>query len=96
MRAEEYAGSGVHGIELPRPTDPEPLVPDWSLARREPRADADPVLDPDAPLTPALATERPALRTFDHAGPRPPRPRGSGNRRGPRCAGPVAPRPGPR
>ncbi|MEU2376100.1 DUF5954 family protein [Streptomyces misionensis] len=70
VRAEEYAGSGANGIEPPRPTDPEPLVPDWSLGPREPLVDADLVLDPDAPLTPAGATERLALRNFVYAGSR--------------------------
>lgn len=70
VRAEEYAGTGAGGIELPRPTDPEPLSADWSLGSREPEVDADLVLDPDAPLTPALATERLALRDFVYAGSR--------------------------
>ena len=70
VRAEEYAGSGVNGIEQPRPTDPEPLVPEWSLASKEPRVDAEVVLDPDAPVTPAMATERLALRNFVYAGSR--------------------------
>ncbi|MEU0857372.1 DUF5954 family protein [Streptomyces griseofuscus] len=70
VRAEEWAGSGAGGIELPRPTDPEPLSPDWSVSSREPEVDAGLVLDPDAPLTPAQATERLALRDFVYAGSR--------------------------
>ncbi|MFH8336607.1 DUF5954 family protein [Streptomyces sp. AM6-12] len=70
VRAEEWAGTGADGIELPRPTDPEPVSPDWSPGNREPEVDAGLVLDPDAPLTPAQATERLALRDFVYAGSR--------------------------
>ncbi|MFJ3768995.1 DUF5954 family protein [Streptomyces sp. NPDC090082] len=71
VRAEEYAGMNVHGdIETPRPTDPEPPVPDWSRAARGPRVDEGLVLDPDAPLSPALAAERLTLRSLVYTGAR--------------------------
>lgn len=57
IRADEYAAVGPDGIELPRPTDPEPADPH---ARRdeEPPIDEGLILDPDAPLTPSQAAER--------------------------------------
>ncbi|WUT01645.1 DUF5954 family protein (plasmid) [Streptomyces sp. NBC_00708] len=48
---------------MPRPTDPEPLTPDWDF-RLGPRADDGLVLDSDAPLTPAQAAERLSLRSL--------------------------------
>ncbi|GHF65786.1 hypothetical protein GCM10010218_54200 [Streptomyces mashuensis] len=70
VRAEEYAGLGRDGIEQPRPTDPEPAVPDWERGSRGPRIDDGLVLDPEAPVTPVLAAERLALRDLDYAGAR--------------------------
>ncbi|WP_418955484.1 DUF5954 family protein [Streptomyces tritici] len=70
VRADEYAGLGADGIERPRPTDPEPLVPDWSPGSRSAEVDEGLVLDPDAPVTPAQAAERLALRGFAHTGSR--------------------------
>ncbi|GGT26465.1 hypothetical protein GCM10010222_80340 [Streptomyces tanashiensis] len=73
VRAEEYAGLDVHGdIEMPRPTDPEPLHPDWSpgAGARGPRVDQDLVLDPDAPLSPLHAAERISLRALAYSGTR--------------------------
>ncbi|MFI1201663.1 DUF5954 family protein [Streptomyces sp. NPDC020883] len=69
VRAEEYAGLGSNGIEQPRSTDPEPVAPDWSRGSRD-RIDDGLVLDPDAPLTPAQAAERLALRGFAYTGSR--------------------------
>ncbi|MFE5300366.1 DUF5954 family protein [Streptomyces sp. NPDC056632] len=72
VRAEEYAAVDEHGgIETPRPTDPEPLTPDWSpgAGARSPRVDDDLVLDPDAPLSPLQAAERVALRPLAYSGP---------------------------
>ncbi|WP_051950860.1 DUF5954 family protein [Actinacidiphila yeochonensis] len=68
VRAEEYAGAGPDGIELPRPTDPEPAVADWGHGKREPDVDEDLVLDPEAPITPTQAAERLALRGLVYSG----------------------------
>ncbi|MFE2140814.1 DUF5954 family protein [Streptomyces sp. NPDC059456] len=69
VRAEEYAvtvpGGGMEG---PRPTDPEPPVPDWSRVAAGPDVDDGLVLDPDAPVTPAQAVEQLALRGLSYAG----------------------------
>ncbi|MER6916939.1 DUF5954 family protein [Streptomyces sp. NPDC000594] len=62
VRAEEYAGTGPDGLEPPRPTDPEPLVPEWSRGKRGPGIDDGLVLDPDAPVPPTQAAEQLALR----------------------------------
>ncbi|MFD8410162.1 DUF5954 family protein [Streptomyces sp. NPDC059650] len=70
VRAEEYAGAGPGGIEEPRPTDPEPPVPDWARNAAEPKLDADLVLDPDAPVTPTQAVEQLALRGLHYVGDR--------------------------
>ncbi|MGW8760880.1 DUF5954 family protein [Streptomyces sp. NPDC055815] len=73
VRAEEYAAMDAHGdIESPRPTDPEPLHPDWTpgSGARSPRVDDDLVLDPDAPLTPLQAAERLSLRSLAYSGTR--------------------------
>ncbi|KAB8163038.1 hypothetical protein FH609_004015 [Streptomyces sp. 3MP-14] len=70
VRAEEYAGMGPDGFEQPRPTDPEPLTPDWSAGAREAEADDGLVLDPDAPVTPTQAAERLSLRGLTYAGSR--------------------------
>lgn len=70
VRAEEYAGSGPGGIEQPRPTDPEPLVPNWDRAVQEAEVDEGLVLDPDAPLAPSQAVERLALRGLCYTGER--------------------------
>ncbi|MFB7868027.1 DUF5954 family protein [Streptomyces sp. NPDC056069] len=72
VRAEEYAAVDVYGgIEMPRPTDPEPLTPDWSpgAGARCPQADHGLVLDPAAPLSPLQAAERVALRLLAYSGP---------------------------
>lgn len=75
VRAEEYAAVDAHGgIETPRPTDPEPPVPDWSSNARGSRVDDGLVLDPDAPLTPLQAAERLALRPLAYTGARFPAP----------------------
>ncbi|MFF3843407.1 DUF5954 family protein [Streptomyces sp. NPDC001930] len=77
VRAEEYAALDEHGdIETPRPTDPEPLTPDWSpgVGARSPRVDDDLVLDPNAPLTPLQAAERLSLRSLAYTGTRFPDP----------------------
>ncbi|MGC5396425.1 DUF5954 family protein [Streptomyces sp. DT20] len=71
VRAEEYAGMDANGdIETPRPTDPEPLTPDWGPGTHGPRVDADLVLDPDAPLSPVQASERLSLRSLVYTGTR--------------------------
>ncbi|MFF3838245.1 DUF5954 family protein [Streptomyces sp. NPDC001930] len=77
VRAEEYAAIDEHGgMETPRPTDPEPLTPDWSPGggARSPRVDEGLVLDPDAPLSPLQAAERVALRPLAYSGTRFPGP----------------------
>ncbi|MEU3480856.1 DUF5954 family protein [Streptomyces sp. NPDC033754] len=77
VRAEEYAAIDAYGsIETPRPTDPEPLTPDWSpgAGARSPRVDDGLVLDPDAPLSPLQAAERVALRPLAYSGSRFPAP----------------------
>ncbi|MFF9850456.1 DUF5954 family protein [Streptomyces litmocidini] len=77
VRAEEYAAVDAHGdIETPRPTDPEPLTPDWSpgAGARSPRVDDDLVLDPAAPLSPLQAAERLSLRSLAYTGARFPGP----------------------
>lgn len=75
VRAEEYVGLDADGgIEQPRPTDPEPAVPDWERSAEYPRIDEGLVLDPDAPVTPAQAAERLALRTLAYSGSRFPTP----------------------
>ncbi|MFD5411356.1 DUF5954 family protein [Streptomyces nojiriensis] len=68
VRAEEYAASGPGGMEAPRPTDPEPLVPVWDRAVREPEIDDGLVVDPDAPVTPTQAFEQLALRCLCYTG----------------------------
>ncbi|MFI1094113.1 DUF5954 family protein [Streptomyces sp. NPDC020917] len=68
VRAEEYAGAGPDGIELPRPTDPEPAVADWEGSYRDPEVDDGLVLDPEAPLTPTQAAERLAMRGLAYTG----------------------------
>ncbi|MFD9792495.1 DUF5954 family protein [Streptomyces sp. NPDC059070] len=70
IRVEEYAGAGPEGIELPRPSDPEPAVPDWDSRTTKPQTDDGLVLDPDAPITPAQAAERLALRELVYSGAR--------------------------
>ncbi|MGP3683626.1 DUF5954 family protein [Streptomyces sp. IBSNAI002] len=70
VRAEEYAASGPGGIEQPRPTDPEPPVPDWDRATKGPEIDDGLVLDPDAPVTPTQAAEQLALRELCYSGER--------------------------
>lgn len=73
VRAEEYAAVDAQGdVETPRPTDPEPPVPDWSTDAgvRSPRIDDGLVLDPDAPLSPLQAAERLALRPLAYSGSR--------------------------
>ncbi|WP_030714692.1 DUF5954 family protein [Streptomyces sp. NRRL F-2580] len=70
VRAEEYAGAGPDGIEQPRPTDPDPLSPDWDRAAKGPGVDDDLLLDPDAPVTPTQAVERLALRGLCYTGER--------------------------
>ncbi|MFF4185053.1 DUF5954 family protein [Streptomyces sp. NPDC001691] len=70
VRAEEYAMSGPEGLEGPRPTDPEPLVPDWSRGVRGPEVDDGLVLDAEAPVTPTQALEQLALRDLRYTGDR--------------------------
>ncbi|WP_328486001.1 DUF5954 family protein [Streptomyces zaomyceticus] len=73
VRAEEYAAIDANGdIEAPRPTDPEPLTPDWTpgAGARSPRVDADLVLDPGAPVSPLQAAERLSLRSLAYSGTR--------------------------
>ncbi|WP_329389309.1 DUF5954 family protein [Streptomyces sp. NBC_01351] len=70
VRAEEYAVAGPDGIEQPRPTDPEPPVPNWDRAARDPGIDDGLLLDPDAPVTPTQAVEQLALRTLHYTGER--------------------------
>ncbi|WP_329404243.1 DUF5954 family protein [Streptomyces melanogenes] len=70
VRAEEYAGEGSGGIELPRPSDPEPAAPDWDAKTPAARIDDGLVLDPDAPLTPTQAAETVALRDLTYTGTR--------------------------
>ena len=70
VRAEEYAGAGPDGMELPRPTDPEPAVANWDRSYREPEVDDGLVLDPEAPLTPTQAAERLAMRDLTYTGTR--------------------------
>lgn len=71
VRAEEYAAvGGVGGMEGPRPTDPEPLVPDWSRASRGPDVDDGLVVDPQAPVTPTQVAEQLALRDLCYSGDR--------------------------
>ncbi|WP_282692637.1 DUF5954 family protein [Streptomyces sp. CC208A] len=71
VRAEEYTGLDAHGdVEVPRPTDPEPLSPDWSRGARDAKIDQGLVLDPEAPLSPVRAAERLSLRTLAYTGTR--------------------------
>ncbi|MFJ6793535.1 DUF5954 family protein [Streptomyces sp. NPDC091268] len=70
VRAEEYATSGPGGIEQPRPTDPEPLVPDWDRAARDPDVDEGLLVDPEAAVTPTQAVEQLALRGLHYVGER--------------------------
>lgn len=71
VRAEEYAAVGSRGtMEGPRPTDPEPLAPDWSRASRGPEVDDGLVLDPTAPVTPTQVAEQLALRDLCYTGDR--------------------------
>ncbi|MFE6685134.1 DUF5954 family protein [Streptomyces sp. NPDC057743] len=68
VRAEEYVGMGPDGIERPRPTDPEPVSPNWDRGSRDGKFDEGFVLDPDAPVTPAQAAERLTLRGMAYVG----------------------------
>jgi hypothetical protein len=70
VRVEEYTGAGAGGIEQPRPTDPEPVTPNWDRAVTEPPIDDGLVLDPQAPVTPVQAAERLGLRKLVYAGTR--------------------------
>ncbi|WP_067226323.1 DUF5954 family protein [Streptomyces sp. NBRC 109706] len=70
VRADEYAGMGPDGFEGPRPTDPEPVTPDWSRGTLDAKIDDGLVLDPDAPVTPTQAMERLTLRGMVYAGSR--------------------------
>lgn len=70
VRAEEHVGMGPDGIEPPRPTDREPVTPDWDRASEGPRMDDGLVLDPDEPVTPTQATERLTLRGMAYTGSR--------------------------
>ncbi|MFD8261325.1 DUF5954 family protein [Streptomyces griseoluteus] len=71
VRAEEYAYVDAQGnIEPPRPSDPEPPVPDWSTRAGAPRVDDGLVLDPDEPLFPAQMVERLSLRGLAYSGSR--------------------------
>lgn len=81
VRAEEYAGEGSDGIELPRPSDPEPAAPDWDPRTPAARIDDGLVLDPDAPLTPTQAAETLALRDLTYTGTRFPTPVRNDSRR---------------
>ncbi|MFD0020033.1 DUF5954 family protein [Streptomyces sp. NPDC058382] len=77
VRAEEYGGMDAHGdLELPRPTDPEPLTADGSprAVADGLRVDADLILDPDAALSPVQAAERLSLRSLVYTGTRFPAP----------------------
>ncbi|GAA2262497.1 hypothetical protein GCM10010232_62690 [Streptomyces amakusaensis] len=74
VRAEEYTVTGPSGMEPPRPTDPEPLVPSWAMSEREPEVDDGLVLDPDAPVTPTQAAERLAMFDLHYTGDRFPAP----------------------
>ncbi|MGW2303215.1 DUF5954 family protein [Streptomyces sp. NPDC001809] len=77
VRAEEYAGLDARGdVEMPRPTDPEPLTPDWSrgAGAQGPKIDAGLVLDPGAPLSPSQAAERLTMRSLVYSGSRFPAP----------------------
>ncbi|WP_327238359.1 DUF5954 family protein [Streptomyces sp. NBC_01317] len=70
VRAEEYTAAGPDGIEQPRPTDPEPSVPNWDRGVREPGIDDGLVLDPEAAVTPVQAAERLARRQLAYTGAR--------------------------
>ncbi|MFF1380810.1 DUF5954 family protein [Streptomyces sp. NPDC058308] len=71
VRADEYAGLDAHGdIERPRPTDAQHGTLDWDRATSRPKIDEGLVLDPDAPVTPAQAAERLALRSLAYTGSR--------------------------
>ncbi|MEU9031103.1 DUF5954 family protein [Streptomyces sp. NPDC048383] len=70
VRAEESAGAGPDGVEQPRPTDPEPLVPDWDRTAKVPGIDEGLVVDPDAPVTPTQAVEQLAMRGLCYTGAR--------------------------
>ncbi|MFE0173261.1 DUF5954 family protein [Streptomyces sp. NPDC059002] len=68
VRADEYTGMGPDGIEQPRPTDPEPVIPDWNHSSRDLEVDDDLVLDPATPVTPAQAAERLMLCDMAYSG----------------------------
>lgn len=70
VRAEEYAGAGPDGIEMPRPTDPEPIAARGERPDREAPVDDGLVLDPAAPVTPMQAAERFAMRSLAYTGAR--------------------------
>ncbi|WP_420036112.1 DUF5954 family protein [Streptomyces sp. cg28] len=71
VRADEYAAMGDGGaIEEPWATDPEPHIRDWAPNARSAPIDDALELDPEAPLTPVMASERLALRTLAYAGQR--------------------------
>jgi hypothetical protein len=70
VRAEEYAGAGEDGIEVPRPTDPVPVDPCWDRSFNEPEVDDGLVLDPAEPVTPTQAAERFAMRDLAYSGDR--------------------------
>ncbi|NEC04838.1 DUF5954 family protein [Streptomyces sp. SID7909] len=71
VRAEEYAGlTPDGGVELPRPTDPEPVLPEWTRTTETAAVDDGLVLDPDAPVTPLQAAEMLTMRSFAYKGSR--------------------------
>ncbi|MCX5195521.1 DUF5954 family protein [Streptomyces sp. NBC_00249] len=70
VRAEEYAAAGPDGMEQPRPTDPEPPVPDWNRGSGSPAIDDGLLLDPGAPVTPTQVVEQLALRGLRYTGER--------------------------
>ncbi|MBV2354871.1 hypothetical protein KUM39_10915 [Streptomyces sp. J2-1] len=73
VRVEEYVGMGPGGIELPRPTDPQPAVLSWER-KHVARVDEGLLLDPAAPITPSQAAERLALRSLAYTSSRFPKP----------------------
>ncbi|MGW7351034.1 DUF5954 family protein [Streptomyces sp. NPDC054784] len=74
LRGDEFARLGPGGMEPPRPTDPEPAVPDWApRKRRTPSRVTGHVIDPRQPAAGMELLERKALARLCYTAERYPR-----------------------
>jgi hypothetical protein len=74
VRGDEFARIGPDGMEPPRPTDPEPVHPDWNPGRETtPSRVQGVVIDHDRPVGPVEALGRQALHNQHYTAPPYPR-----------------------